>query len=330
MSRPAQTARAIQISKNGAEGGLAIQQIFGFDFKTSLLSFENMYCRKSSMSVEQKHEAVGRVLNQELQSSIASYYSVNQSTISRMLQKYNDDPKLKAKALDAASLFYERNPDNRPNGARSSTLPAAASSTHPAAASRNSDGLTVMRAIQLPPPVTPQQVSRINPSFAVPHGILRGISPAEMNVPGAIRLLPTGQAFTSGASWLAQPVQHQRQALCYGQGTPHVQGHPGIHSSRPAAGSEQPPFVHCMVKETLGVAPPTALSYVQAGQGTLHTCTSQGPSEICRPAATAAEPTFMGEKTVAAQSSATLGDGLVTLISFSSHAGILRPRARPA
>jgi hypothetical protein len=267
-----------------------------------------MYVKKQGLSSEQQDEVVGRFFSKESQASLASCYHVSHQRISQIVKKYNEDPNLKNKALAAASLFYEQNPDKRPNGARSSTHPAAASSTHPAAASRNSDGLTVMRAIQLPPPVTPQQVSRINPSFAVPHGILRGISPAEMNVPGAIRLLPTEEAFTSGVSWFAQPVQHQRQALCYGQGTPHVQGHPGIHSSRPAAGSEQPPFVHCMVKETLGVAPPTALSYVQAGQGTLHTCTSQGPSEICRPAATAAQPTFMGEKTVAAQSSATLGD----------------------
>jgi hypothetical protein len=288
-----------------------------------------MFVQKQHLSSEQQNEIAGRYFSNESQGFLASCYNVSQPRICQIAQKYNNDAKLKDQALKAASLFYERNPDNRPNGARSSTLPATASSTHPAAASRNSGGLTVMRAIPLPPPVPPQQVSWINPSFADPHGMLRGISPAEMNVPGAIRLLPTGQAFTSGASWLAQPVQHQRQALCYGQGTPHgctIQGHSEIHSSRPAAGSEQPPFVHCMVKETLGIAPPTALSYVQPGQGTPHTCTSQGPSEIHWPAATAAQPTFIGEETVAAQSSATSGD----LISISSHSGILRPRARPA
>jgi hypothetical protein len=263
-----------------------------------------MFVSKQVLSSEQQHEVAGRFFSKESQALLASYYGVSQQRISQIVKRYNEDPNLKNKALEAASLFYERNPDKRPNGARSST--------HPAAASRNSGGLTVMRAIPLPrDPVPPQQVSWINPSFADPHGMHLGIPPAEINVPGAIRLLPTGQAFTSGASWLAQPVQHQRQALCYGQGTPHgctFQGHSEIHSSRPAAGSEQPPFVHCMVKETPGIAPPTALSYVQAGQGTPHTCTSQGPSEIHWPAATAAQPTFIGEETVAAQSSATLGD----------------------
>ena len=207
-----------------------------------------MYARKQGLSAEQQHEVVGRFFSQESQVSLKSYYQVSQQRISQIIQKYNEDPNLKAKALDAASSFYEMNPDKRPNGARAST--------HPAAASHNCGGLTVMRAIPLPLQAPPQQFSALNPSVTVHPGILRGMSHAELNVIGDIRLLPRGQAFTAGPAWTAHP-QHQRPALGYvqaGQGTPRTctsQGPLEIH--RPAAGAAQPPAGACIVEEPPGL-----------------------------------------------------------------------------
>jgi len=231
-----------------------------------------MNYRKASLSLEQQHEAVGRFLSQEQQSSIASHFSVSQSTISRMSQKYTDDPKLKARALAAASLFYELNPDKRPNRARAST--------HPATASRNCGGLTVMRAIPLPPQAPPQQFHALTSSVTVHPEILRGMSgmlPVEANGPGEIRWFLPGQAFTAGQ----------------------------------------------------------ALGYVQAGQSTPRSCTSQGPLEIHRPAAGAAQPPAGAAQPPAGACSveeprpptcAPAGD----LMSFTEYVGNLRPIATPA
>ena len=196
--------------------------------------------------------------------------------ISQTLLRYKEDPDLKTKALAAASLFYEKHPDKKPDRARSVT--------HPSAASRNKDGLTVMRAIQLP-----QQGPAFTLSFTVPPGI--SMLPADLNVPGvrvfpsgkaftasmplstppaelngtgAVRFFSTGQAFTSRPAWTAQQVQHQRPALCY----------------------------------------------VHAGQDTLLACTSQRQSEFHRPGAS--HSPVNGNPCVAPPNSAAAGD----LLSF--------------
>ena len=199
------------------------------------------------MSDEQQHEAVGRFWSKEHQSSLASYYSVNQSTISRMSQKYDKDPELKDKALAAASSFYALNSHMKPNGARSST--------HPSAASRYNGSQTVMPAIPFLP-----QVAALNPSFTVAqtHGVLRVMSAAELNLPGAIRLVSTGPEFTAGPAWTAL-AHHQLPALSYvqaGPGAPRTctsQGQTILY--RPAATAEQP---HLIVKETVAADPSSA------------------------------------------------------------------------
>jgi hypothetical protein len=155
----------------------------------SLLNFEIMFVRKQALSSEQQNEITCRFFSKESQALLASCYNVSRPRISQIVQKYNEYPKLKAKALEAASLFYELNSKEKPKGA---------SSTHPAAASRVSSGLTVMRAIPLPPQFPPHQLPAFNPSFP---GKLLWMSPAELNAPGAIRLLPTGPAITSGPAW---------------------------------------------------------------------------------------------------------------------------------
>jgi len=203
-----------------------------------------MFARKQGLSAEQQHEVVGRFFSKESQVSLKSYYQVSQQRISQIIQKYNEDPNLKAKALDAASSFYEMNPDKRPNGARAST--------HPAAASHNCGGLTVMRAIPLPPQAPPQQFHALTSSVTVHPEILRGMSgmlPVEANGPGEIRWFLPGQAFTAG------------QALGYvqaGQSTPRgctSQGPLEIH--RPAAGAAQPPAGACIVEEPRCCVPST-------------------------------------------------------------------------
>ena len=134
------------------------------------------------------------------------------------------------KALEAALLFYERNPDKKPKGAR--TL------THPAAASRNSDSHTVMRAIPLPPLVPSQQVPAFTPSLAVPPEQIGWMSPAVLNVLGGrvTRVFPLGAAFTSMPEWKAQPALHAGQGAvlaCTSQGQSEFHRpsdvHPPVH-----------------------------------------------------------------------------------------------------
>jgi hypothetical protein len=168
-----------------------------------------MYVRKQGLSSEQQHEVAGRFFSQESQLSLVSYDHVCQQRISQIVKKHNDDPKLKVQALAAASEAYFTNEilirgrtelgHQRIQLLRAVTVAASLSCE-----------------LSRPPQVPQQQVP---PSLAVPPtAILRVMLPAELNVPGTIRF-PTGQAFTSGPSWPAQPVQHQRLALCYGQGT---------------------------------------------------------------------------------------------------------------
>ena len=174
-----------------------------------------MKFQNSPLSIEQKLEAAGRFFFQESQGSIASYYSASQSTISKWSQKIDGDPDLKTKALAAASLFYEKHPDKKPDRARSVT--------HPSAASRKSDGITVMRAIPLRPLVPSQQVPAFTPSLAVPPEQIGWTSPAVLNVLGGrvTRVFPLGAAFTSMPEWKAQPALHAGQGAvlaCTSQG----------------------------------------------------------------------------------------------------------------
>ena len=200
--------------------------------------------QKQLSSAEMKHEFVGRFFSGESQYSLVLEYPVSQSTICRNAQKYQEDPKLKGQALAAASLFYHWNPGKKPTRARSST--------HPSAASRNDSRLTVMPAIPFPP-----QVAALNPSFTVPqnHGVLRVKSAAELNLPGAIRLVSTGPELTAGPESTAL-AHHQRPAQSYvqdGQVAPRTctsQGQTILY--RPAATAGQSPLI---VKETVAAAP---------------------------------------------------------------------------
>ena len=232
-----------------------------------------MLVPKLGLSIEKQHEVAGRSLNQESHVALASYYHVSSQRVGQIARKCNEDPEFKSKALAAASLFYEMNPDKRPKAARAST--------HPASASRFCGGLAAMPAIVFPPQAPSQQIPAFNPSFSAHPGTLRGMSHAELNVIGAIRFLPAGQAFTTGPAWTAHQ-QHQRPAL----------------------------------------------DYVQAGQSTPRSCTSQGLSEIHRPAAGAAQPPA-GACSVEEPRPPTCvpaGD----LMSFTEHVGNLRPIATPA
>jgi len=195
-----------------------------------------MLVPKLGLSIEKQHEVAGRSLNQESHVALASYYHVSSQRVGQISRKCNEDPEFKSKALAAASLFYEMNPDKRPKAARAST--------HPSSASRFCGGLAAMPAIVFLPQAPPQQIPAFSPSFSAHPGTLRGMSHAELNGIGASCLLPAGQAFTTGPAWTAHQ-QHQRPALGYvqaGQSTPrsfNSQGLSEIH--RPAAGAAQPP-----------------------------------------------------------------------------------------
>jgi len=215
-----------------------------------------MLVRKQALSIEKQYEVAGRFLSTESQVSLASCYAVSQSRISQIVRKCDEDPEFKSKALAAASLFYEMNPDKRPKAARAST--------HPAAASRKCGGLAAMPAIVFPPQAPPQQIPALYPSFSAHPGTLRGMSPAELIAIGDIRFLPTGNAFTTGPAWTAHQ-QHERPALGYvqaGQSTPRSstsQGLSEIHwpaagAAQPPAGAAQPPAGACSVEEP---RPPT-------------------------------------------------------------------------
>jgi hypothetical protein len=239
-----------------------------------------MLVPKQGLSIEKQHEVAGRSLNEESLVALASYYHVSSQRVGQITRKCDEDPEFKSKALAAASLFYEMNPDKRPKAARAST--------HPASASRFCGGLAAMPAIVFPPQAPSQQIPAFNPSFSAHPGTLRGMSHAELNVIGAIRFLHAGQALTTGPAWTAHQ-QHQRPAL----------------------------------------------DYVQAGQSTPRSCTSQGLSEIHRPAAGAAQPPAGAAQPPACACSveelrpptcAPAGD----LMSFTKHVGNLRPIATPA
>jgi len=241
-----------------------------------------MFVRKQALSIEKQHEVAGRFLNTESQISLVSCYNICQSRISRIVRKCDEDPEFKSKALAAASLFYEMNPDKRPKAARAST--------HPASASRFCGGLAAMSAIVFPPQAPPQQIPAFSPSFSAHPGTLRGL-----NGIGAICLLPAGQALTTGPAWTAHQ-QHQRPAL----------------------------------------------GYVQAGQSTPRSFTSQGLSEIHRPAAGAAQPPAGAAQPPAGAAQPPAGACSVEelrpptcapagdLMSFTEHVGNLRPIATPA
>ena len=284
-----------------------------------------MFIRKKKLSVEQQHEVAGRCFNKEYQVSLAKYYGVCQKTICIIVQRYDKDAQLKVQALASASLFYDKNPDLRPDGARSSTHPAY------------SGGRNVIQAIQLP-----QQVPAFTSSFTVPPGI--SMQPADLNVPGvrvfpsgkaftasmapstppaeligtgAIRFVP-GQAFTSRLAWTVLQAQHQAPALPYvhagqntllactsqGQSEFHRPGGEKHHSAPDSSILSKPPvelngtgairfvqsgqaFISRPAWTVLQAQPhqAPALQYVHAGQETLLACTSQGQSELHRPGA---------------------------------------------
>jgi len=71
-----------------------------------------------TLSIEKQYEVAGRSLNKESQVSLASYYHVSTTRVHQIVQKCKEDPEFKSKALAAASLFYEMNPDKRPKAAR--------------------------------------------------------------------------------------------------------------------------------------------------------------------------------------------------------------------
>ena len=104
----------------------------------------NFIIKKSSCA-EQHHGIAGRYFCGEYQKILGSDYGVSKSLISYHVQRFKDNPEMKAQALEAASLFYASNPGKRPKAARSST--------HPAAASHGGGGPAAMRAILLPPQV---------------------------------------------------------------------------------------------------------------------------------------------------------------------------------
>ena len=257
------------------------------NFTKSQLKFEIMLVPRQGLSIEKQHEVAGRSLNEESHVALASYYHVSSARVYQIVRKCNEDPEFKSKALAAASLFYEMNPDKRPKAARAST--------HPASASRFCGGLAAMPAIVFPPQAPPQQIPAFSPSFSAHPGTLRGMSHAELNGIGAICLLPAGQAFTTGPAWTAHQ-QHQRPAL----------------------------------------------GYVQAGQSTPRSFTSQGLSEIHRPAAGAAQPPAGAAQPPAGAAQPPAGACSVEelrpptcapagdLMSFTEHVGNLRPIATPA
>ena len=204
-----------------------------------------MFIRKQALSVEQQHEVAGRCFNKEYQVSLAKYYGVSQRTICTTVQRYDKDAELKVQALAAASLFYDRYPDKRPDEARSSTHPAY------------SGGRNVMQAIQLP-----QQVPAFTSSFTVPPGI--SMQPADLNVPG-VRVFPSGKAMA-----LSTPP-----AELIGTGAIRCVFSPGQAFTSRLAWT----VLHAQPHQ----AP--ALPYVHAGQETLLACTSQRQSEFHRPGA---------------------------------------------
>ena len=229
-----------------------------------------MYVRKQGLSPEQQHEVAGRFFSNESQASLASCYHVCHQRISQIIQKYKDDPNLKEKALAAASLFYNRYPDKRPDGARSSTHPAY------------SGGSNVMRAIQLP-----QQVPALTSSFTVPPGI--SMLPADLNVPG-VRVFPSGnlKAFTASRAPSTPPAELI--------GTGAIRFVPGqAFTSR---------LAWTVLQAQPHQAP--ALQYVHAGQETLLACTSQGQSEFHRPGAS--HSPVNGNPCVAPPNSAAAGN----------------------
>ena len=229
-----------------------------------------MFIRKKKLSVEQQHEVAGRCFNKEYQVSLAKYYGVCQKTICIIVQRYDKDAQLKVQALASASLFYDKNPDLRPDGARSSTHPAY------------SGGRNVIQAIQLP-----QQVPAFTSSFTVPPGI--SMQPADLNVPG-VRVFPSGKAFTASMAPSTPPAE------LIGTGAIRCVFSPGQAFTSRLAWT----VLHAQPHQ----AP--ALPYVHAGQETLLACTSQRQSEFHRPGAS--HSPVNGNPCVAPPNSAAAGD----------------------
>ena len=179
---------------------------------------------------------------------------------------YQEDPKLKAQAFEAASLFYASNPGKRPKAARSST--------HPAAASHGGGGPAAVRAITLPP--------------QVPAGDYTPLSAQSGNLP----LIPTAEPIFPGEdhTTVAQLPRHL-PALSHGRAGPCLNVMPQEMQQKLPDGCIPvgQAFVNVPARWAFPGFQGMSLSVVQAPPA----CTGQQASEMNLPAArtTAQQPT---------------------------------------